>query len=85
MIPLLLDLGSLSLGFPNMILSMLVPLKCTCIPLALHNFLNFSLLPGMKGTTRVMFLLFGLLSWLLLLLFWELLLAGLLLKNLWCH
>ena len=27
--------------------------------MALHSLLNFSLVPGMKGTTRVMFLLVG--------------------------
>ena len=62
MIPVWLFLGSLSLGLPNMVLSVLVPLKCTWIPFLLHNFLNFSPVPDMYGTTMVMFLLLLLLS-----------------------
>ena len=42
MIPVWLALGSLSLGLLNAVLSVLVPLKCTWIPLLLHNFLNLS-------------------------------------------
>ena len=30
-----------------------MPLKCTCIPLFLHNFLNFSPVWGIYGTTMV--------------------------------
>ena len=32
MIPVWLCLGSLSLGLPSAVLSVLVPLKCTCMP-----------------------------------------------------
>ena len=42
-----LAFGSLSLGFPNAVLSVLKPLKCTWIPFLLHTFLNFSLVLGM--------------------------------------
>ena len=45
MMPVWLFLGSLSLGLPNSVLSVLVPLKCTCIPFLLHSFLNFSPCP----------------------------------------
>ena len=48
-----LFLGSLSLGFPIAVLSVLVPLKCTCVPFFLHSFLNFSPVLGMYGTTMV--------------------------------
>ena len=53
----LIVLGSLSLGFPSAVLSVLVPLKYTCIPFFLHNFLNFSPVVGMYGTTMVIFFL----------------------------
>ena len=43
MIPVWLFWGSLSLGLPNIVLSVLVPLKCTWIPFLLHNFWNFPL------------------------------------------
>ena len=66
----------LSLGLPNMVLSVLLPLKCTCIPFLLHIFLNFSPVPGMYGTTMVMFFLLLLLSCRLLLLLGLLLLIG---------
>ena len=45
--PVWLVLGSLSLGLPNAVLSVLVPLKCTWIPLLLHSFLNLSAVLGM--------------------------------------
>ena len=51
---------------------MLVPLKCTCIPLLLHVLLNLSPSPYMHGTTVEMF-------WLLLLLLDPLVLLFLLL------
>ena len=35
----------------------LLPLKCTCIPLLLHVLLNLSPSPSMYGTTMEMFLL----------------------------
>ena len=85
MIPVWLILGSLSLGLPSSVLRVLVPLECTCIPLFLHSFLNFSLVPGMKGTTMVMFLLLGLLSCWLLLLVLLLLVGWFGFVNLWCH
>ena len=44
-------LGSLSLGLPNNVLRVLVPLECTCIPLFLQSFLNFSPMLGMYGIT----------------------------------
>ena len=43
----LVVLGVLVLGVPKNVLSVLVPLKCTWIPLLLHSFLNFSPVPGM--------------------------------------
>ena len=78
---------SLSLGLTSCVLSVFVPLKCTCILLVLHSLLNFSLVPLMQGIIMVMFLLvmLWLLSLLVLLLFLVLLLDGLLLKNLGCH
>ena len=53
MTPVWLALGSLSLGLPNAVLSVLVPLKCTWIPLLLHSFLNLSAALEMYGTTMV--------------------------------
>ena len=41
MMPVWLALGSLSLGFPNAVLRVLEPLKCTWIPLLLHTFCEF--------------------------------------------
>ena len=38
MMPVWLALGSLSLEFPNAVLSVLEPLKCTWIPFLLHTF-----------------------------------------------
>ena len=57
--------GSLSLGLPRVVLRVLVPLKCTCMPLPLHSLLNFSAVLFMYGTTMVVL--------------WLVLLAGLLL------
>ena len=34
-------------------MSVLVPLKCTCMPFFLHSFLNFSPVLGMYGTIMV--------------------------------
>ena len=45
--PCLVILGPLSFGFPSAVLSVLVPLKCTCMPFFLHSFLNFSPVVGM--------------------------------------
>ena len=41
------------MGFPSAVLSVLVPLKCTCMPFSLHSFLNFSPVLGMYGTAMV--------------------------------
>ena len=85
MMPVWLFLGSLSLGLPNILLSVLVPLKCTWIPFLLHIFLNFSPVPGMYDTTMVMFFLLLLLSCGLLLLGLFLLFGWLGLVNFWWH
>ena len=45
--PCLVIFGVLSLGFPSAVLSVLFPLKCTCVPFFLHSFLNFSPVLGM--------------------------------------
>ena len=45
--PTLLSLLSLSFGLIGKVLKAQVPSKCTCIPLDLHTFLNFSLIPWM--------------------------------------
>ena len=65
MTPVWLVAGSLSLGLPRVVLRVLVPLKCTWIPLLLHSLLNFSAVLLMYGTTMVVL--------------WLVLLAGLLL------
>ena len=57
MTPHLCNLWSLSLGGTNNVFKVLVPLKCTCIPLAWQTFLNFSPMPLMYGNTMVMSLL----------------------------
>ena len=85
MMPVWFVLGSLSLGFPNAVLRVLVPLKWTWIPFLLHSFLNFSLVLGMYGTT--MMALFLLLSVVLLLLGVLVVLLDCWFDwvNLWCH
>ena len=63
--PLLLLMGSLSLGAIRRLLMVCPPLKCTCTPYLLHVFLTLSLRPWWYGTTIYKF-------WLLLFLgpFW---------------
>ena len=62
MMPVWFGIGSLSLGFPNAVLRVLVPLKCTWIPFLLHSF--FELFTGVgyvrdyKGG-----LVFGVVGW----------------------
>ena len=56
--PVWLALGSLSFGLPSEVLSVFVPLKCTCMPVLLHSFLNLSPVLCRYGTTMVMFFLF---------------------------
>ena len=53
MTPVWLVAGSLSLGLPRFVLRVLVPLKCTWMPLPLHSLLNFSAVLLMYGTTMV--------------------------------
>ena len=54
------------LGVTNNVFSVLVPLKCTCMPLAWQTiFETFLLVPWIYGTTMVMFLLFLVGCWLL--------------------
>ena len=65
MTPVWLVVGSLSLGLPRAVLRVLVPLKCTWMPLLLHSLLNFSAVLLIYGTTMVVLWLL-LLSWLLL-------------------
>ena len=55
MTPVWLVAGSLSLGLPRAVLRVLVPLKCTWMPLPLHSLLNFSAVLLMYGTTMVCF------------------------------
>ena len=55
MTPVWLVAGSLSLGLPKAVLRVLVPLKCTWMPLPLHSLLNFSAVLLMYGTTMVVF------------------------------
>ena len=53
--PLLLVIGSLSLGFIRRSFMVWPPLKCTCTPYFWQVFLNLSLSPCWYGTTMYMF------------------------------
>ena len=67
MTPVWLVVGSLSLGLLRAVLRVLVPLKCTWMPLLLHSLLNFSAVLLMYGTTMVVLCLLLLAGLLLLL------------------
>ena len=71
MTPLLLVIGSLSLGAMSRSFMVWPPLKCTCTPYFWQVFLNLSLSPCWYGTTMYMFLLVDFFwpVWLLLFLF----------------
>ena len=78
MTPLLLFLGSLSLGVMRRLLMVCPPWKCTCTPYLLHVFWTFSLRPWWYGTNMYSF-------WLLVLLgpFWLFVLLCFVLLGFW--
>ena len=49
MVPVWLALGSLSLGFPSAVLSVLEPLKCTWISFSFAHFFEFFTCVGNVG------------------------------------
>ena len=62
MMPVWLALGSLSLGFPSAVLSVLEPLKYTWIPFLLHTFFEFFTCIGNVGN-HYGGLVFGFVCW----------------------
>ena len=87
--PLFCVFGSLSLGLTNCVLNVLVPLKCTFMPLDLHSLLNFSLVPFDVGNHQGYVPVYNVVDKVVFLIGAAvvpvLLLGWLLLRNFWCH